>query len=122
MTVGLMRKISLVCASALVIALSGCGQDWTAAKIAESQRRGNEIVAALERFRANRGEFPKELEELVPDYVAEIIKPVAGSRKWCYARTPDAQDFCLLFGRGDHCYPSYGFQYRDKEDGWTKDE
>ena len=43
------------------------------------------LIAALEKFRAERSDYPKQLEELAPKYVARIPDKF-GSRKFSYTR------------------------------------
>jgi hypothetical protein len=49
-------------------------------------KRGAAIIAALEAYRVHKGEYPKELKELVPHYLKHIDPPPAGDRTWTYER------------------------------------
>ena len=44
-----------------------------------------QVGAALERYRADKGEFPKRLDELVPTYLKEIPEDPYGGREPRYA-------------------------------------
>lgn len=81
---------------------SGCWlkpqADWSPRAVRESQERGNEIVAALERFRERHGSYPSELSELVPCYLRVIEPPLAGSQQWHYKPNGARAQFELWFG------------------------
>jgi hypothetical protein len=47
--------------------------------------RGDLVVAALERHYAARGEYPKKLRALVPEYIPALPRP-ADAETWHYAR------------------------------------
>jgi hypothetical protein len=49
-------------------------------------KRGAAIIAALEAYRVDKGDYPKELKELVPHYLKRIDPPPAGDRTWTYER------------------------------------
>jgi hypothetical protein len=90
---------SIIYTAALIT--TGVKQDWwtkrwTTANIAESCRRGDEIVAGLEAYRADRGYYPKSLQALVPLYMPSIPKATAGRTRWNYDWGSD-QSFSLSF-------------------------
>ena len=65
----------------------------------ETMRRADQIVAALERWRARNGEYPASLDQLVPAELPAIPESVVGDRKWKYSRiAPD--HFVLEFFEG----------------------
>jgi hypothetical protein len=56
----------------------------------ESKQRGAVIVAALERYRAERGNYPDSLPMLVPAYAPAIAQPSWGLQQWRYRRYTSA--------------------------------
>jgi hypothetical protein len=60
------------------------------------QSLGNEIVAALEKYRAEMRKYRDRLSDLIPDYIAEIKSPRYGAKKWSYNNHPDRDTFNLL--------------------------
>lgn len=85
-------------------------------KRSETEQRGNEITIALDKFKDDKGNYPKQLDELIPTYLTEIKKPVLWNKEWVYHHT-QGESFELLVGRGRHNYPS--LSYRRK--GWYLD-
>ena len=59
-----------------MISLSACVT--SAEKIQANQKIGNTIVSALYEYEQKNGQFPEQLEILVPDYLSEIPKTVDG--------------------------------------------
>jgi len=53
-------------------------------------------MIALARYKAEHGEYPEELESLVPRYLSAILAPVAGRNRWWYY--PRQGSFELSFG------------------------
>lgn len=104
-------------AGLLMLALaSGCS-NWTKENIAESQRRGNEIISALEVYRKKYENYPEALEQLVPMYIAEIRPPLAGNKKWEYEK--ENTGFYLGFGDDPDADPVSYFSFTSKE--WVMD-
>lgn len=99
---------------------------FTADRVHESQQRGDEIVHALESFRAAKGRCPDELDELVPQYLRAIQDPVAGFPAWryCTLLTPgaslDQQTFELYFAYEPYSYPNSS--YRPDRKSWHVDQ
>jgi hypothetical protein len=60
-------------------------------RIEESKQRGAAIVQALERHRAEEGDYPAVLDALVPRYLAAIDPPTWGLRRWRYRRYTAAE-------------------------------
>ncbi|WP_092051418.1 hypothetical protein [Planctomicrobium piriforme] len=88
----------------------------------KTQRLGDHIIGALNRYREERNDFPKSLEELVPDYLETIPPPLYGERKWVYHRieTPgEPPQFELTFGP-PNLYPCVF--YESKHRTWTVDD
>lgn len=86
--------------------------------LAETERRGDRVVAALEAYRSLNGEYPSALAELTPECIAEIPVPTWGMRKWLYNR--DADGFWLRVnespatGDGD----AHWFAFLGPKRGW----
>jgi hypothetical protein len=79
---------------------------------------GNKIVSALEVYHIDKGEYPDELEKLVPDYINEIPVLPVGNRKWQYRGGKDS--FYLLFSNNPKMnYPNCS--YESISDRWYTD-
>jgi hypothetical protein len=91
----------LVC----VAACQGCA-DWSKEAVAQSQRRGDKIIAALEAYKADHTTYPKALDELVPQYLSKIEPPTAGSEVWFYETYEGGSVFKLLFKGPTKYHPS----------------
>jgi hypothetical protein len=98
------------------------GKGWlvrnTPGRYAATQTRANELIDALERHRAAKGEYPVSLEELSPAYIERIEAPLLGDRKWRYMR-PSPNQFVLNFFIGPIYYDDTwdsvkGEWYRDR--------
>lgn len=94
------------------IAVAGCGD------IEETERRGNAILGALERFNSDHGRYPAALDELQPKYLQEIPTPTWGLRTWKYSS--DGAEFQIgvdestRTGGGDALW----FRYLGEKHGW----
>ena len=127
-------KVPLV-ASAVTLGLTACGvgllwvvfpgyaysifceAPWSGDRINESIRRGDTIVAAIKAFKQKRGVYPDSLKELVPEFIAKIPSPTAGTCEWKYERDKPGQGayYNLAFGSHAHggmsgLYPSCSTQ------------
>ena len=96
--------------------INGCS-NWTKENITESQRRGNEIISALEVYRAKNQSYPTKLQELVPVYLSEIKPPLSGNKQWEYVN--EGKGFYLGFGDDPDADPVCYFAYSLKE--WVMD-
>lgn len=74
---------------------TGCMKDWSEKEIKESQIIGNMIVLSLNTYKADNKKYPKDLEELVPEYIDQIKEPKVG--KWVYKINPVKNSFYLAF-------------------------
>ncbi|MCD6174599.1 MAG: hypothetical protein J7K65_02375 [Planctomycetes bacterium] len=45
------------------------------------EQRGNQIVIALDKFKDDKRSYPKKLDELIPEYLTEVEKPVLWNKK-----------------------------------------
>jgi hypothetical protein len=80
----------------------------------EDLRIGNDIIAALEKYNAERGQYPEELSDLVPGYLSAITPPNFGEKKWTYS--PRQHSFALfLWGNKQD---SDGYCYGAPEKKW----
>jgi len=52
---------------------------------------GDEIIAALERWRAAKGDYPDTLSALVPSELPELKRPQVGSGRWEFAHPAPGQ-------------------------------
>lgn len=98
---GMSAAVSLLVALLIVISVISfikvMDEGWTASRVNESIARGKQLVAALERNRAEVGRYPDRLQTLVPRYLPSIEQPTAGVRQWRYASKPDDCRFHLSF-------------------------
>jgi type II secretory pathway pseudopilin PulG len=109
--------ITLAICCVLLVGLTVVSEVAGARSVEKSKARGEFIAHALEQFAADHGTYPKELDDLVPDYLSKIPRPTVGTRRWEYSG--GEQSFSLLFGWGrDYLYPSYAYIH---DDDWLYD-
>jgi hypothetical protein len=66
-----------------LVALSvGCEADKSS--VQNDEVIGDKIVAALEKYKAQRGSYPDVLSQLEPTYISQITQPRYGARRWDY--------------------------------------
>jgi hypothetical protein len=70
------RSILLLCGCLLPLLTSGCRS--TADEINANIDRGNPIVQAIAKYRQDHGEFPQQLDMLIPIYLPEIPQTTRG--------------------------------------------
>ncbi len=64
--------VALVAAFSLGVGLAGCGTPPGKGRKAEAgYRAAAPVIAALEKFHSDRGEYPESLAELVPSYLTD---------------------------------------------------
>ena len=105
-----------------VILFAGCSDwfaDWSGEAVAESQQHGNQIVTALEAYKADHGVYPQDLGELVPKYLREIPPPVAGDRQWGYLPGDVGERFDLTVTGPTENDPIMGYHSPSKK--WWMD-
>jgi len=96
---------------------------WDQPTLAESVRRGEQIVAAIERFERAKTRLPSTLDELEPEFIAEVLSPVAGDRVWEYHSWKEGVEpagYVLAFNET----PDHGFSasmYYTRKTGWVQD-
>jgi hypothetical protein len=100
------------------LALSGCGANTRS--VAHDLKHGDEIVAALEKYRAERGHYPDTLGELEPNYIAHIKQPRYGEHRWDYIRYCEKGTFALFIWGAKPYHDGYG--YKAQEAKWTRIE
>ena len=69
------------------LTLGGCEPDKSS--IPEDLKRGDRIIAALERYKLDHGRYPESLSALVPLYISAIESPRYGKRQWEYRTYPE---------------------------------
>jgi hypothetical protein len=105
-----MRLIILLSALCCVVVLfAGCEADKSS--VLNDERIGDQIIAALEKYKTARGSYPDVLAELEPDYIANIIQPGYGEHRWRYVHycKNDAFGLAMYGGRltdDDYVYSS----------------
>jgi hypothetical protein len=82
-------------------------RNWGSSRIAESKRRGESIAKAVRAFKADHGDFPEALGDLLPRYMSSVPAPVAGSEKWVYRVYKDEGTFMLQFGVPSSVDPTF---------------
>jgi hypothetical protein len=50
----------------------------------EVRRAAQPLIAAVERFRTERGRLPGSLQELTPQYLVALTPPPIGAKRWEY--------------------------------------
>jgi hypothetical protein len=88
------------------------------ASVDETTRRGDVLVQALNKYRADHGRFPRSLAELSPQYLKEIPQPDWGLRRWIYE--PSESDFYLKVNETEHTGDgdSHWLRYEGEKSGW----
>ncbi|SRR6266496_547310 len=82
----------------LVVLLASC--EANKSSVPNDERIGDQIIAALERHKAERGFYPDTLTQLVPAYIKQIIPPRYGQRRWDYIHYCKNDSFGLaMWGR-----------------------
>lgn len=109
-------KMSLTLLLLAISCSGGCTSDR--AKIDETKKRGNQIIQALERFRADQGHYPTSLTDLVPKYIHTLPSATWGTRTWKYAA--DANGFTLSVDESVHTGDgqSRWLRYQGEKLGW----
>lgn len=82
----------------------------------ESHARGDKIVTAIHAFHVKHNRYPAQLEDLVPEFLAEIEPPTVGACEWEY-RIDENGAFVLGFFVG----PSYERDWHEGGGGWHHD-
>lgn len=78
--------------------MAGCVPDK--ASVAEDKLIGDQIVAALEKYKAEQGSYPDVLSQLEPTYISHITPPHYGERRWDYIHYCTNDSFGLaIWGR-----------------------
>jgi hypothetical protein len=115
----LARVLGLVALAAAIGA--GCADwyvDWSEPSVAETQLRGNRIVAALDAYARDNLGYPSDLDLLVPKYLPGIPPPLAGDRQWKYTTNANASGFDLVFEGPSDNHPS--FIYSSTTNSWQR--
>src|SRR5436190_1477550 len=68
----------------------------------ETERRGNQVVEGLERFRTDHGTYPDSLQELSPKYMQEVLPPTWGLKTWIYAAERERKGYDLRVHESVH--------------------
>jgi hypothetical protein len=100
----------------VVLCLVGCSSGRRA--LEETKHKGDQIIHALEQFRADHGKYPKSLADLSPKYMQEVPPPTWGLKTWQYEA--DEKGFTLrvdesiFTGDGN----SHWLRYMGEKWGW----
>jgi hypothetical protein len=102
----------------LLIFLPGCGPNRTS--VGNDKLNGDQIIAALEKYRAQRGSYPDVLSELEPNYVGHITSPRYGEKKWTYVHYCKNDSFGLaMWGKK---LTDDGYVYSSERKQWETAE
>ncbi len=86
----------------------------------QAKRDGDAIMQAIGSYRAQQGKYPTSLEELVPRYLTQLLKPAAGNDRWAYWYSSDQARCELKFGTGPSYYPCW-YVRSEKPGVWNAD-
>lgn len=89
---------------------------WTTANIVETQRRGEQIIAAVDAHIEAHGKVPGSIDDLVD---LKKLAPLTGNRAWSYRRRPGG-GYVLSFSANHDDYPCAWFDSTIGE--WRFDE
>lgn len=98
-----------------LLCVAGCGRRHG---LEETERRGDTIIVALEKYFADQAQYPPFLNDLTPQYLQEVPAPTWGLETWEYSTT--GNEFLLGVnestntGDGD----AFWFRYLGEEHGW----
>ncbi|MEZ6242121.1 MAG: hypothetical protein R3B57_03680 [Phycisphaerales bacterium] len=89
---------------------------WNPANIARSRAHADLVIAALGQYYADHGVYPELLDDLSPNYLANLPAPTAGIDHWIYASTDAGREFVLQFSANRYDDPTSW--YDSRHDGW----
>lgn len=88
-------RVNILCLIILASFIAGCTR-WSAQEVTETKARGELIGAALLQYKIEYGEFPTQLQALVPKFTEKIPSPTVGTRQWQYTMYPNGGGDYLL--------------------------
>ena len=98
----------------VVLFLIACEPDKSS--VPNDQRIGDQIIAALEKYKAERGLYPDTLTQLMPSYMRQITQPRYGERRWDYVHYCKNDSFALyMWGRKAY---QDGYWYDSDKKAW----
>jgi len=83
----------------------------------QGKTRGNAIVVALNSYKRDHGEYPKDLNALVPAYLPEVLEPFKGAQ-WEYT---SRDEWFLLVFRDRGGFPRFATSADDELGQWSCD-
>lgn len=102
----------------LCLSVQSCS-DWADKDVEETQKRGHEVIAALEAYRKENETYPALLAVLVPDYVPLIRSPTVGRCSWKYTTYHEGREFILKAEGSSEEEPSMWYNSRFRR--WSLD-
>ena len=82
----------------LLLLMPACEADKSS--VSKDKVTGDQIIAALEKYKVQRGVYPDVLSELEPGYIGRITSPRYGEKKWDYVHYCKDDSFGLaMWGR-----------------------
>ena len=121
---------SLLAASAIALRPAPVPDRWDQQAQKQTIEAAQPLIEAINAYKLDRGNYPNQLEELVPEYLDQIPQPIVGSGEWSYGTSkfgfslyvesannePPPLIWMLLFGRGG--YDDRSFKYSSARDTW----
>lgn len=101
-----------------LVALAAC--EPNRASVPSDQLAGDQIVTALEKYKAEQGHYPNQLSELMPSYISQIKSPQYGEKRWDYNHQTDqtsGKDSFGLYMWGQKAYQD-GYLYSSDRRQW----
>ncbi len=85
----------------------------------QTEMEAKKIVAAIERYHSENTKYPEKLEDLVPAYLQELVKPKWGDSGWMYigSETGFYLEVGNISGIGSREYPYPSLSYSTSR-GW----
>ena len=89
-----MKKLAVIVVAAALLLLIGCSKEKVKRQYATFSR-GDEIIAALEKYKDANSKYPDHLTDLTPQYLIAIPPPVMGNQQWKYETSDNGQKWKL---------------------------
>ncbi len=110
-----------ICVIACVVCMSlvSCGYDPSYDPRKAPISNAKIIIQALDAYRNSTGEYPVELDQLIPDYLESIPDPQWGTNEWEYNRA-NWDLYSIEIRRSENWYE--GYYYDSSTDSWGYDQ
>jgi hypothetical protein len=92
------RRFQVLCVCAVITSLVGCSSSTGSVK--QDELIGDQIILALDKYKAEHGSYPDTLWSLEPDYLSQIARPKYGDGRWdCVHYCKDDSFGLAIWGR-----------------------